>query len=128
VDIFDESYACQKLSNVHIDEAKAMSYPAPEYAVHGPGTAEIRGRLFDADVAPRMCSAKVEESIKELRSSLAVDVNGVRRVRVHPRCRHLRAEMATYAWEPGGTEKPVKQFDHGPDALRYGVWVLRYER
>jgi phage terminase large subunit len=127
VDVFDESYACLKLSNVHIEEAQARGYPEPDYAVHGPGTAEIRGRLTDAGIAPRGCQAKVEESVKELRAAIASDANGWRRVRVHPRCRHLRAEMLSYAYEPG-SEKPVKQYDHGPDALRGGIWTLRFER
>lgn len=127
VNIFDESYACLKLSDAHIQECKERPYSEPSYIVHGPGAAEIRGRFFAADLQPRQCTAKVDESIKELRSALAADANGWRRVRVHPRCRHLRAEMASLVYEPG-TEKPVKQFDHGPDALRGGIWILRGER
>lgn len=125
--VFAEHYACGKLTDAHIAEVQALSYPAPDWAAHGPGAAEFRGRLFAAGIVARQCMAQVEPSIKELRSCLAADDNGWRRVRVHPRCRHLRAELGAYAYE-AGTEKPVKQFDHGPDALRGGNWLLRFER
>jgi len=126
-DVFGESYACKKLSNEQIADAIAQTYPAPDEVTHGPGSAEIRGRLFEASLVPHQCTAKIEESIQELRNALAIDSNGWRRIRVHPRCKHLRAEMATYAYE-SGTDRPIKQFDHGPDALRYGIFILRFER
>lgn len=125
--VFDESYACLKLSDQHIKDAIAAGYPEPEFIVHGPGAAEIRGRFYEAGITPRQSTAKVDESIKELRGALAADVNGWRRVLVHPRCRHLRAEMAAYVCEPG-TESPVKQFDHGPDALRGLIWIQRFDK
>lgn len=125
--VFDESYACVKLSNVHIAEAKQYPYPEPDFAVHGPGAAEIRGRFFEAGITPRQSLAKVDESIKEMRTALAADDNGVRRVIVHLRCKHFRSEMSAYVYEQG-TETPVKQWDHGPDSLRGLLHVLRFER
>lgn len=127
INIFDESYACLKLSDAHIQECLRRPYEAPAWASHGHGSAEIRGRLQAADIAPRRFSGKVDESIKELRAALAADANGWRRARVHPRCKHLRAEMLSIVYEPG-TETPVKQFDHGPEAMRGGIWIMRYER
>ncbi len=127
VDIFDESYACLKLSNEHIADALKRDYPEPDWAAHGPGAAEIRGRFYEAGITPRQCTAKVDESIKELRGALAADANGWRRVRVHPRCRNLRAEMSAYVYETGG-ETPVKQFDHGPDGARGLIWIQRWEK
>ena len=128
LDVFNEFYACLKLSDDHFREALDRGYPAPAFAVHGPGQAEIRGRLYAANIPPRQSTAKVDESIKEMRAALAPDMNGWRRVRVHPRCRHFRAEMASYAYEPGSSEKPVKMYDHGPDAGRGLIHVLRFER
>jgi len=127
LDIFDESYACLKLSDQHIQEALQRGYPEPDFAAHGPGTAEIRGRLYAASITPRQCTARVDETIKELRANLAADVNGWRRVRVHSRCRHLRAEMASYVYE-AGSETPVKQHDHGPDCARYLAYITRFDR
>lgn len=127
LDVFYESAACLRLSDEHLKELLAEPYDRPQYAVHGPGQAEIRGRLQQAGVAPRQCMARVDESIKELQSWLAKDSNGWRRVRVNPRCKNLRAEMVSYQYEPG-TDKPMKAWDHSVDALRYLAWTLRHNR
>lgn len=124
LDVFAESYACLKLTDAHIAEVLELPYPRPEFVSYGPGAAEFRGRLFAASLVPHQCTAQVETSIQELRAWLGADVNGWRRVRVHPRCKQLCAEMLSYAYDPAG-QKPIKQFDHGPDALRGLVWVLR---
>jgi hypothetical protein len=124
--VFAEDYACLKLSDAHIDEVLGFPYPAPDVVAHGPGAAEIRGRLFAAGLAPHQSKADVEESIKELRRALAPDTNGWRRILVHPRCAQLRAEMASYRRD-AATGKVVKSFDHGPDALRGLVHILRHE-
>lgn len=126
LDVFYEDYASLVLSDVHIDKVKALPYPTPEFAVHGPGSAEIRGRLQTAGIYARQSTADVDESIKEMRRALAPDANAWRRVRVHPRCGAFRKEMAAYRKE-GDSEKPIKAFDHGPDALRGLIWSLRYE-
>jgi Phage terminase large subunit len=133
--VFAEHYACLKLSDAHIDEVLALTYtndkgeqvkyPAPDYCVHGPGAAEIRGRFQAAGLYARQSTANVEESIKETRRALAADANGWRRILVHPRCKHLRAEMASYRRDTDG--RIVKAFDHGPDSLRGLAWVLRWE-
>jgi len=123
LDVFDESYACLTLSDVHLSDALARPWPAPTYGIHGPGSAEIRGRLFAAGVTPVQGGPDVAESIKEYRRALAPDHSGWCRVRVHPRCVQLRREHLAYRYGPD--QKPVKAFDHGPDAMRVGVWTLR---
>jgi Phage terminase large subunit len=123
--VFAESYACLTLSDAHLTAALAEPYPAPEFVAHGPGAAEIRGRIHAAGLYARQCTANVEESIKELRRAFAPDIHGWRRILVHPRCVHFRQEMLSYRYGPDG--KPVKAFDHGPDSLRGLVWVMRYE-
>jgi hypothetical protein len=67
----------------------------------------------------------VEESIKVLRGMLAKDTGGRRRILIHPRCHHLRAELSLYRRDATGGV--VKAFDHGPDALRYYAWTKRHE-
>lgn len=123
LDIFDESYACLTLSNKHIADALDRQWPAPLYAIHGPGAAEIAGQLFEAGIMPSQGGPSVEESIKVYRRMLAPDANGWRRVRFHPRCVQLRREHLAYRYAADG--RPVKAFDHGPDAVRVGVWVLQ---
>ncbi len=127
LDVFAESYACLKLTDEHLAEVKAFSYPSPQFVSHGPGSAEFRGRIQAARLQPYQCTEQVETSISELRSWLAKDKNNFRRVRVHPRCKQLRAEFLSYVCD-SQTQKPVKQFDHGMDALRYLVWNLRGTR
>lgn len=45
------------------------------------------------------------------------------KIMVHERCTGLITELRSYVWDEKaqerGEEKPVKQLDHGPDALRY---------
>lgn len=125
INVFAESDRADVLSDVHVTEVLALPYPRPDYAVVDKSAAELKGRLHAVQVYTRNGPADVEESIKELRRALALDTNGRRRVRVHPRCRNLRAEMASYRRDANG--KIIKAFDHSVDALRYGVWALRYE-
>lgn len=124
LDIFDESYAVETLSEDQIADALARSYPAPDWAVVDKSAAELKGRLHDGGIPTRNGPGSVAESVKELRRALAKDANGWRRLRVHPRCVQLRREMAAYRAGPDGT--PVKAFDHGPDCARYLAWVKRH--
>lgn len=47
------------------------------------------------------------------------------KIRIHERCSGLITELRSYVWDEKaaerGEEKPVKQLDHGPDALRYYI-------
>jgi len=124
--VFWEDYRIKALSDAHIADVLALPYPEPEYVACDAAAAELRGRLHAAGLYTRGKPPKIEESIKATRRMLAKDANGVRRLLVHPRCKHLRSEMASYRYDPQ-TEKPVKQFDHGPDALRYFAWTKRLE-
>jgi len=121
--VFWELYACLKRSDDQIAEAQALPFPAPDYVIHGPGSAEIRGAIDEAGLTPWGHRADVKESIKVLRTGFAPDRNGWRKVLVHQRCQHLRRELASYRYDNKG--EPVKSFDHGPDALRGLLWVAK---
>lgn len=47
------------------------------------------------------------------------------KIGVHEQCIGLITELRSYVWDEKaaerGEEKPVKQLDHGPDALRYYI-------
>lgn len=101
-------------------------YPEPDYVAIDSAAATLSGMMNNRGFYLRKKPSNVEESIKNLRRMLAPDANGFRRIIVHPRCRHLRAEMASYRYDQQ-TEKPVKEYDHGPDALRYFAWTKRLE-
>lgn len=126
LNVFYESDQCGVLSNDHIDEILKLPYPLPDFAVVDKSAAELKGRLHAASIYTRNGPADVEESIKELRRALALDSNNRRRVRVHSRCKNLKAEMGSYRRDLNG--KIIKAFDHSIDALRYGVWSQRFEQ
>lgn len=125
INVFYEDDRVDTLSDAHVDEVLKLPYPLPDYAVVDKSAAELKGRLHKAGVYTRNSPSDVEESVKELRRALALDANGRRRVRVHPRCKNLRAEMVSYRRDPNG--KIIKAFDHSIDALRYGVWAQRFD-
>lgn len=49
-------------------------------------------------------------------------------LKINKNCKGLRSEMQSYVWDDKaaqrGEEKPVKQLDHGPDALRYYIKTI----
>lgn len=122
--IFAESYACGMLSNNHIDKVVEMGYPAPQYVAVDKSAAELKGWFAEKDFYTRNSPSSVAESIKVTRNWIAKDKNGVRRVLVHPRCKQFRAEMLSYRYNPI-TQDPIKEYDHGPDTLRYLIHNLQ---
>ena len=60
----------------------------------------------------------VLDGIRNVATLLATD-----RLKIHSRCTGLIEELQSYAWDDKaqaqGEDKPLKQNDHGPDALRY---------
>lgn len=103
---------------------------------------------FMGDDPQRQCPILVDPSaasfIAELRSRGWVVIpadnevlDGIRKVstlfankklRINRKCTGLIAECKSYVWDDKaaerGEEKPVKQRDHGPDALRYRINAL----
>ena len=124
--LFDERYDIQRLSVGHIEEIKALPYPDPVFVAVDKSAAELKGTLHAAGYYTQNSPSSVEESIKEMRKWISADSNGYRRLKVHPRCKHFRSEIVSYVYDKV-TGKPVKQFDHGPDAARYLIYNLRYE-
>lgn len=78
--------------------------------------AELRERGFYVKAADN----EVLDGIRITASLLAH-----RNIRINKACKGLHAEMQSYAWDDKaserGEEKPVKQQDHGPDAVRYYI-------
>lgn len=109
---------------LQINEAKARGgYPFPVLVVVGPGTADLGGLLSRLSYYKKTCNASVEESIKHMREMISPDVNGHRRFRVHPRCKHFRYEIARYKRDEAG--RIIKQYDHTCDEARYLLWTGR---
>lgn len=125
LDVFAESYAVKTLPDQHVKSVLALGYPEPDFAAVDKSAAALRGYLHAENVYTRSGPSDVEESIKVFRGVVAPDENGWRRLRVHPRCRHLRFEMGAYRRDPA-SGKPIKQHDHGCDSLRYLCWTVRH--
>lgn len=131
LNIFAESYRVKTTHNKHIASVLGLGYPLPEYAVVDKSAAALKGYLHDGSfgdtdwqIYTRNSPPRVEESIKVMRQWLDPGGGDPARIRVHPRCTHLRAEMAMYGLDPLKGE-PIKDFDHGPDAIRSLTWDLR---
>jgi hypothetical protein len=110
------------IRDAHPDEF----YAEPDYIAADNAAATAIGIMTNRGFYIRKKPGSVEESIKNARRMIAPDENGWRRVRVHPRCKHLRAELASYRNDPV-SGKPIDEFDHGPSALRYLAWTKRLE-
>ena len=53
-------------------------------------------------------------------------------LRISPQCPELARQLSNYRWDERaaliGEDKPIKEDDHGPDALRYGMWQISRAR
>lgn len=78
---------------------------------------ELRGRGLVVTGADNT----VLDGIRELSSLFAL-----KKVMIHRRCTGLIEELHSYVWDDKaiGEDKPVKEQDHGPDALRYRTNAL----
>lgn len=113
------------------DDYPGWPYPAPEAAWVDSSAAQLKARINQRNIITFGATHEVSEGIKNVRR-LVCDGNGVRLLKVHPRCTNLIREMTVYRRDEAshiakvGEPKPLKVDDHGPDALRYLAWPLRY--
>lgn len=135
VNIFDELYHTRHLPAVCISEAKAMAkgYGIEhfEIAVGDPSAVQLAEALRQADIPARGGSAGVIEGINNIRR-LVRGADGKVGLRVHSRCRNFIREMGEDYQYPEGAKgdevKPVKEEDHGPDAIREWAWMRMRRR
>lgn len=131
VNIFAEYYHTGELSERSIAEVLSWPYRKAEIAYVDSSAAELKARLWEADIHTVGATHKVSEGIKNVRRMIC-DGHGVRLLRIHPRCTNLIRELQSYRYDGQshlaiiGEPKPLKVDDHGVDALRYLCWHLRY--
>lgn len=114
-----------------IENLRALGYPDPDLASVDSSATMFRAALSGHGIHNVGATHPVGEGIKHLRQ-LICDGNGVRLLKIHPRCTHLIRELQMYRYATGiqargGEPMPEKMDDHGPDALRYLAWRYRYE-
>jgi PBSX family phage terminase large subunit len=94
--------------------------PQGAMVVVDPSAASFKAEMALRGIWHTDADNNVEDGIRKT-SSLLVQ----RKIRIHKRCRMLRLELQTYAWddrsEKKGEDIPLKAHDHAPDALRYFV-------
>lgn len=115
--------AGQKTDSQYGDDMAVFMGDNPEFMcgiIADPSAAsfitELRGRGY----AVRPADNEVLDGIREVSTLFHTG-----RLKVHERCAGLIMELRSYAWDEKagerGEERPLKQLDHGPDALRYYV-------
>ena len=127
--IFDEDYKIMTLASAHIQEVvknnEMYGRPMPDFVVYDGAAPSLGGELFKAGIKAKPIRVKIEEGVKELREWCAPDINGIRKLIVHPRARYFRFEMGSWSYDR--YHKPMEAHNHGPDAARYGTWHTAYK-
>jgi phage terminase large subunit len=123
LNIFAEYYRCLEVEETSLHNVLAMPYPSPSVAYVDSSAAQLKGRMMTMGIMAFGATHVVTEGVKKLRGMIC-DGNGVRLIKIHPRCKELIGEMQSYAYSESaqsvnGERKPAKVNDHGPDGLRY---------
>jgi phage terminase large subunit len=129
--VFAEYVACGELEEVTLDNVLKLDYPPPEIAYVDSSAVQLKARIWGKNIQTFGATHPVSEGIKNVRRLIG-DGNGVRLLKIHPRCKELIREMQSYRRNPNTTQvkngevAPLKMDDHCLDALRYALWKLRY--
>ena len=111
----------------YADDMEEFMGSTPEdqcMVVVDPSAASFIAELRSRGVYVKPANNEVEDGIRVVGSLLAK-----RNIRINKEnCKGLLGEMRSYVWDDKaaerGEEKPVKQKDHGPDALRYYCYTV----
>lgn len=114
----------QKTDAQYADDMAAFMGTAPEdqcMIIVDPSAASFIAELRNHGWVVKAADNEVNDGIRKTSTLLAQEKIRINR----DRCKGLIVEMQSYVWDDKATErgeeKPVKQLDHGPDALRYKV-------
>lgn len=125
INVFDEYVALGELSENSIAQALARPWAKPSVAYVDSAAAEMRSRIWQADVDTVSATHSVEQGIQRT-SAWICDGNGVGHLRFHPRCTFALKQLPNYYRHPD-TQAPVKDDDDVSDAVRYGIWSKNRE-
>ena len=70
------------------------------------------------------------ETINQVKERLKLNAEGKPALYVFANCKELIKEFRKYKWaKTAGKDKPIKQNDHGLDAIRYEIaFLYRYRK
>lgn len=116
----------QKTDKEYADDMAQFMGSRPEdqcIVIVDPSAASFIQELRSRGWVVKPADNEVLDGIRKVSTMLASG-----RLKINRRCTGLCAEMQAYVWDDKaqerGEEKPVKQKDHGPDALRYRINAL----
>jgi hypothetical protein len=131
INILDEYCATLELPEQSIDNVlKDYPYSMPILARVDSSAAEFRRRLADRGIVNTGATHKIEDGIKVMRRFIS-DGQGVRLLKIHPRCKNLIRELQSYRYDDrasvvtGGERKPMKMDDHFVDSTRYLLYNFK---
>jgi len=108
----------EQVNQVKLMEAQA---PAPlEGIVIDPSAAKLKGALRKEGFSVIDGDNAVLDGINAVHPYLDIAGDGRPRLTADPSCENFSMEMEAYRWDPESSkDKPIKEHDHAPDALRY---------
>jgi phage terminase large subunit len=123
--VFAESYSVHTQKKEHLKMVDKMckrnGWPKPVMGVFDSAAPSLGGAMRLHGISRMYPATKnLDDSVDVLIEAVAADRNEWRGIIVHPRCRLLRFEMATWSFTKNG--RYSQTFDNGPDALRYGKY------
>lgn len=109
-----------------------------EFVGDGP---EVEALIIDEAATSFIAECGQRDDLPPIMSSEKAVTDGIKHVaglfgsgtlRIAARCRQLLAEITGYVWDSKaqkkGEDKPLKRADHGPDALRYGLYTVHIRK
>jgi phage terminase large subunit len=131
LNIFKEYYKTLEVEETSLNNVIELGYPLPDIAYVDSSAAQLKSRIWNLGIQTIGATHVVTEGIKNVRR-LICDGNGVRLLKVHPRCTELINEFQSYSYgdsvqSVNGERKPLKLSDHGVDCCRYLSIRLRYD-
>jgi PBSX family phage terminase large subunit len=107
-----------------LDDVPQYGRVRPQFVVVDPSAASFKTQLHQDGLSPVAADNSVLDGIRLVSNLLAN-----RQLMIHRSCRELLKEMDSYTWDPkaalDGHDAPLKQNDHGMDALRYALMTTR---
>lgn len=137
VDRCKQLYGTEEIEDEKTKEKIKIAKRLPDLAVIPPESIELRERLRLANMRGRWEVSRIAQGIEIVRR-LFEDDNGHRAIVVHRRCVDLLREITEGYKYPPETQStarrtsatarstedlPIDADNHGPDALRYWVWM-----